>query len=147
MSILNRKVITDRKINSFQILLNEPVYLLGFTKGIWLRFCFFVFSEASVTQSQMQKWKKRPPPNQSTNKKQKQISAWIRLRKTVFLYFPVCQAGHSFNHILLSKCYCLYNLGGGSCGSCVFQESCEICKCYFLSLKKPSSRGDYLNLE
>lgn len=43
MPILDRKVITDRKINSFQILLNEPVYLLGFTKGIWLRFCFFCF--------------------------------------------------------------------------------------------------------
>lgn len=79
---------------------------------------------------------KKKITNKPVNKhKQKQIKTWIRLRKTVFLYLPVWQAGHSFNHILLSKCYCLCNLGGGSCGSCMFQESCAIFKCYFLSLE------------
>lgn len=43
MFTVDRKVTTDRQINSFKILLNEPGYLLEFIKGIWLRFCFVFF--------------------------------------------------------------------------------------------------------
>lgn len=145
MSTVDRKVTTDRHINFFKILLNEPGYLLEFIKGIWLRFCF-VFFRKKVWLEVICKIGKKFTNKPINKQKQKQIEAWIRLRKTVFLYLPVWQAGHSFNHILLSKCYCLCNLGGGSCESCMFQESCEICKCYFLSLKKFSSRRDYLIL-
>lgn len=143
MFTVDRKVTTDRQINSFKILLNEPGYLLEFIKGIWLRFCFVFFRK--------QVWlevicKSRKKIHQQTNQQTKTKANWSMDKTQENCISPVRQAGHSFNHILLSKCYCLCDLGGGSCGSCMFQESCEICKCYFLSLKKFSSRRDCLIL-